>query len=94
MLLGDKTQSSYSSFVLSTRFWLFFQVFESKAFVFMLEKIFLVHEVFFVFTVFLLPQHLIKALQCSLYRKPDQNSIISRIVCWFVKDLSSNSFSA
>ena len=50
--------------------------------------------IFFVFTVFLLPQHLIKASQCSLYRRPDQNSMINRILYLVVKDLSSNSFSA
>ena len=58
----------------------------------MLENIFLVH-IFFVFTVFLLPQHLIKALQCSLSRKPNQKSKIGKILYWVIKVLNSNSSS-
>lgn len=47
MLLEDKAQSSYSCFALSNRCRLLFQVSESRAFIFMLEKIFLMH-IFFV----------------------------------------------
>lgn len=63
ILLGCKVRSSCSCSAISARFWLF-QVYEAN--------IFLTHYAF-VFVVFLLNQHLIKAFQYSPYRNPNQN---------------------